>query len=208
MPPTLILARHGQAAHNVAASAAIEAGLDPEVEVYERWWARDTLLTEHGLGQAATLGHEIAAKYDCYSVWSSPLRRALQTAQAIVADADTIEVMPELRERSQCHGCNCVPDDVLKAFPSADWYGSFHGIVNDRAWQQHETEAQMDERARSVLQRAMQDAPVIVIVTHNHVLRALLRVASDFGFSANQRDGQEEEPVAPGQCITLQKFKP
>ena len=87
-PQTLWVVRHGESAGNIARDAAREAGL-PTIDITTR--DVDTPLSPLGERQADALGAWFAAmpaERRPEVVLSSPYRRALQTAQRVVAAAD------------------------------------------------------------------------------------------------------------------------
>lgn len=97
MTGRLLLIRHGESTANVAAAAA-EAGGAEAIAVEAR--DADVPLSPLGRAQAATLAtavrdHE-AAGADWYS---SPYRRALQTAQATGVDRPVLRIDERLRDR-------------------------------------------------------------------------------------------------------------
>lgn len=99
-PRTLRLIRHGESAGNVARDLAEAEGLHV-IDILER--DADVALSPLGRHQAEAVGHHLADAPDRPTVvWSSPYRRAADTAQ-ILADAAglDIEVVRDerLRER-------------------------------------------------------------------------------------------------------------
>ncbi|MDQ1582210.1 MAG: glucosyl-3-phosphoglycerate phosphatase [Microbacteriaceae bacterium] len=98
--PKLVLIRHGESTANVAATSAEIAGLEAiAVE------ARDADIPLSALGeqQAAALGTRLNAELGGHSefarVWSSPYRRAIQTAGLALGGATPITVDERLRDR-------------------------------------------------------------------------------------------------------------
>ncbi len=80
MGTTLLIVRHGQTAWNAA----------------ERFRGRTDLdLTETGLRQAELVARRIAAEYRPAAVFSSPLRRAVQTAEAIAGRAGSAPALDD-----------------------------------------------------------------------------------------------------------------
>ena len=73
-----ILVRHGEATHNVGAETEGDSA-------YENPAYRDAALTVKGEKQTADAGKEIAVTYPkVAAVWSSPLRRCIQTSTNIM----------------------------------------------------------------------------------------------------------------------------
>jgi broad specificity phosphatase PhoE len=75
METRILLARHGQTEWN-----RDESGPSEQVRFRGRM---DLALSEHGQREAEALARRIAAEYQPALIYSSPLRRALQTARAI-----------------------------------------------------------------------------------------------------------------------------
>jgi broad specificity phosphatase PhoE len=98
--PKLVLIRHGESTANVAASAAEVAGLE-SIAVEAR--DADIPLSALGEQQAAALGTRLAAELDDHPelarVWSSPYRRAVQTARLALGETTPITVDERLRDR-------------------------------------------------------------------------------------------------------------
>jgi broad specificity phosphatase PhoE len=98
--PKLILIRHGESTANVAASAAETAGLETiAVEVRDA----DVPLSALGEQQAAALGTRLEAELgghpELVRVWSSPYRRAIQTARLALGGGTPFTIDERLRDR-------------------------------------------------------------------------------------------------------------
>jgi broad specificity phosphatase PhoE len=98
--PKLFLIRHGESTANVAASAAEAAGLE-SIAVDAR--DADIPLSALGEQQAVALGVRLDAELGGHPefarVWSSPYRRATQTARLALGGATPITVDERLRDR-------------------------------------------------------------------------------------------------------------
>lgn len=100
MVRNLILIRHGESVGNVARDAAEAAGVDV-IPIDRR--DPDVPLSDLGLRQAAALGSWLATLPDGErptAIWSSPYRRAVQTAEAALDAAPApIRLDERLRDR-------------------------------------------------------------------------------------------------------------
>src|SRR5207244_9456693 len=100
--PMITFVRHGETAHN--AGGRLQGRADVE-------------LSARGLEQVARLATRLAT-YEIAGVYSSPLRRARQTAMAIAAVA----------------GCEVEVDDRLIELDYGDWDGRPLGEIGPDAW--------------------------------------------------------------------------
>jgi len=113
-----IVIRHGEATHNVGAETEGDSAYDNPAY-------RDAALTAKGITQASEAGKAIATEYPkVAAIWSSPLRRCLQTAENVMASigypADNLYVHDSLLERQgRGHICNTrsLTKDIRRAFP-------------------------------------------------------------------------------------------
>jgi broad specificity phosphatase PhoE len=80
MAPTFIIIRHGEAEHNVAFHTIGNAAFT--MEEY-----RDAPLTEKGKEQARALAKRLV-DYKILDIWTSPLTRAIQTAEELFEELD------------------------------------------------------------------------------------------------------------------------
>jgi broad specificity phosphatase PhoE len=80
MAPTFIFIRHGEAEHNVAFHTI---GLS----AFTKEEYRDAPLTEKGKEQGRTLASKLK-EYKILDIWSSPLTRAIQTAEELFEELD------------------------------------------------------------------------------------------------------------------------
>ena len=85
MAPTFIFIRHGEAKHNVAFHT-IGAGAFTKEEF------RDAPLTETGKEQVRTLASKLM-DYKILDIWTSPLTRAIQTAEELFEELDCGEII-------------------------------------------------------------------------------------------------------------------
>ena len=98
----LILVRHGESAGNVAREAAETAGAE-RIDI--EWRDADVPLSETGTDQAVALGRWLAdlpAARRPTQVWSSPYRRAVETAEIALGETgrpDLVQVDERLRDR-------------------------------------------------------------------------------------------------------------
>ncbi|WP_420124063.1 histidine phosphatase family protein [Nakamurella sp.] len=124
----LWLVRHGESVGNVAASQAAAAGTDV-IRIGLR--DADVELTSTGQAQAAALGAWLAtlpAEAAPQAVWSSPYRRAVQTAEIAVAQGGArpnIRIDERLRDREL---------GVLDLLTTVGVHNLFPAEAQRRAW--------------------------------------------------------------------------
>jgi alpha-ribazole phosphatase len=129
MPPKFIFVRHAEATHN----AAFRDG-NPNAFTAEEF--EDAPLTEAGQEQAKKVAEELS-KYKIIDIWSSPLSRALETAEEIFEETDAeklyahdnlieVQYAKQICNRRKTKGeiekkFMAVKTDYLPDFPSA-WF--------------------------------------------------------------------------------------
>lgn len=155
----LLLIRHGQTTGNSA----------------ERFWGRtDVALSEVGLQQAERLRNRLAGeKID--AVYTSSLRRALQTAEIIAAWREVvITPCPELREIDFGRIEGLTFDEISQQFPeiAGAW---FHPDLSLR-FPGGESFIDLNSRVAAFLPRLAGHAQgeTVLIVAHSGVLRLLI----------------------------------
>jgi probable phosphoglycerate mutase len=157
----LILARHGETAAN---RDGLGLGL------------QDVPLTEKGRQQAEALAEALAGvKID--AIYSSPLRRAMDTAQAI-ASRHGLEVIADERLTEMDVGDldGLTFDEMRGRYPEflSRWLGEEAGTLRMPGGSESLQEVQ--DRAREAVQRIAQryERGTVVAVTHNFTIHALL----------------------------------
>ncbi|MBN2549253.1 MAG: histidine phosphatase family protein [Anaerolineales bacterium] len=107
---SLILVRHGQTEWNRV----------------ERFRGRaDVPLNKTGLAQAEATGQRVAAQWNPVAVYSSPLSRALQTAEAIAKHFNLpVQVHPGLADIDYGEWQGLTPDEARQRWPEQvnNWY--------------------------------------------------------------------------------------
>lgn len=159
--------RHAQATHNAAAAARGESE-------YESWEYEDALLTPLGHTQASN----VILPFVPDRIYSSPLRRCIQTARATTDTKTNIYLYDGLIERQGHHPCNVRSHKAaIKAF---DLYTNTDsiGITYSHEFAHRETDAEVHARASASLSEIYADAAragatQILIVTHWDVLKVL-----------------------------------
>jgi broad specificity phosphatase PhoE len=168
----IILARHGETDWN--RESRFQGHADPPL---------------NGLGrqQAAELAEALAGE-ELAAVYSSPLRRALETAQVIAAR----------------HGLEAVPVEALREVHVGSWQGLTRDEIEQRfpeqfqrwldygqGWDDGETYDEMGKRAIAALQElaARNDGNRIVAVTHGGPIRAALARAGGISHTEARRRG-------------------
>jgi broad specificity phosphatase PhoE len=173
---TVYLARHGESDWNV-----------------ERRWQghADRPLTERGREQAEALAARLA-DVDLDAIYSSDLRRAWETAEA-VGRARGLEVvrLPELREVHVGSWCGLTRDECAERFPEAfgRWQAGGFG------WEDGESYEEMGERILRAVRRLAGRHPdgAILVVSHGGPIRAVHAEALGVDIATHRRTG----PVEP-----------
>jgi len=168
----LLLARHGETDWN--RESRFQGHADPP-------------LNELGRQQAAELGKALADE-ELAAVYSSPLHRALETAEVVAAQ----------------HGLQAVPVDGLREVDVGSWQALTRGEVErrfpeqfrrwldyGRGWDDGETYEEMGERVLAALEAlaARHDGELILAVTHGGPIRTALARAESITHSEARRRG-------------------
>ena len=169
---TILLARHGETDWN--REWRFQGHADPP-------------LNETGRAQAAELSDALATE-ELAAVYSSPLRRAFETAE-VVASAHGLEpvALDALREVDVGSWQGLTRAEVETRFPEqyARWLG--HG----QGWDDGETDEQMGKRVVAALLElaAAHEGERILAVTHGGPIRAALAFANEMTYAEARRDG-------------------
>jgi broad specificity phosphatase PhoE len=156
----LILVRHGETEWNRV----------------ERFRGRaDVPLNAAGLAQAEATAQRIARTWQPAAVFSSPLSRAVQTAEAIARHYDlTVEPQPDLIDIDFGHWQGLSPEQVRERWPELleDWYTAPHTVQFPGG----ESLAQLRTRAMAAVSALIECHPgqTIVLVGHTVLNRVLL----------------------------------
>ncbi|KAK8606829.1 hypothetical protein V6N13_052585 [Hibiscus sabdariffa] len=161
----IIVVRHGETAWN--ATGRIQGHMDVE-------------LNEVGRQQAASLAERLSREPEISAIYSSDLKRALETAETIAASCGKFEVIkdPDLRERHLGDVQGLLFREAAKVCPEA--YRAFSSRATNQVIPGGgESLDQLYHRATSSIQRIIQKhkGKRIVVVTHGGVIRALYRRA-------------------------------
>ena len=178
----LLLVRHGETDWNLG--SRFQGHADPP-------------LNETGRAQARELAAALADRsFD--AVYSSPLRRAFETAEIIAAP----------------HGLQPVPDPGLREVAVGEWQGLTREEVERRfpeqyrrwlgfgqGWDEGETYEEMGRRVVATLLDLARrhDGETVLCVTHGGPIRAALASASGISHAEARRDG----PMI-GNCYTAE----
>jgi broad specificity phosphatase PhoE len=164
---TVILVRHGQTAWNAV----------------ERFRGRaDLPLDETGLAQAGATGRYVAARWAVSAVYSSPLQRALRTAEAI-AQHFPLTVRPHAGLIDIDYGDwqGLTPDEVRARWPEAldAWLNQPHRARIPGG----ETLADVRERAMAAVTEltGRHTGEIIALVAHTVVNRVILLAVLGLG---------------------------
>jgi probable phosphoglycerate mutase len=157
---TFILVRHGQTEWN-------------RVERFRGW--ADVPLNETGLEQARATGKRVAASWKPVAVYSSPLSRAVETAEAIASHFGlTVQAHPNLIDINYGQWQGLTPEEVKARWPDAlaTWYESPHQAQIP----QGETLEELRTRVMAVVKElgARHAGQTIVIVGHTVINRIIL----------------------------------
>ena len=169
---TLLLARHGETDWN--RDHRFQGHADPP-------------LNEDGRRQAREFAEQIAGERIA-AIYSSPLRRALETAE-IVAERLGLDVTPvdALREIDVGEWQGLTRSEVEERYPEAfaRWIGFGQG------WQRGETYEQMGKRVRDALREfaARHAGEIVLVVTHGGPIRAALAAAEGISHEEARRRG-------------------
>ena len=167
---SVYLARHGQSDWNAAG----------------RWQGHaDRPLTALGLRQATELAEELAG-VPLDAVYSSDLRRARETAEAVAAPRGlTVVALRELREVDVGSWSGLNRAEAKERFPQEfrRWADGGHG------WDDGETYEHMAARVVAAVRRiaAGHPAGTLLVVSHGGPIRALHAVAAGLDVSEHRR---------------------
>ena len=173
---TIYLARHGESDWNAANRFQ---GLS------------DRPLTELGRRQAEALADELATTASPSAIYSSPLRRAFETA-AIVGTRTGLEPRPvdDLREVDVGGGAGLSRSDVESRFPEAfrRWLDGGEG------WEDGESYADMSARVLAALTGVAESHPgaEVLVVSHGGPIRAIQAAAAGMDVHAYRKQHRVE----------------
>jgi broad specificity phosphatase PhoE len=178
---TVILVRHGQTEWNQV----------------ERFRGRaDLQLTETGLAQARAAGRRIAAEWRPQAIFTSPLSRAVKTAEAIgEACALPVQVHPGLVDIDYGDWQGLTIDEARARWPSeiSAWFGAPHLARIPGG----ETLDALHVRAMAAVEELVARQPVgtMVMVGHTVINRVILLAVLDLGHDRFWRLRQETGAV-------------
>jgi broad specificity phosphatase PhoE len=177
---TILLARHGET--------------DWNREGRFQGWA-DPPLNSTGLAQAVELSVTLLA-YDLAAVYSSPLRRALETADVVAASRGLEpQQVDALREVDVGSWSGLTRAEIEERFPEqyARW------LDYEQGWEDGETYDAMAERVISALLElaAAHDGERVLAVTHGGPMRA----ASAFADRVTYAEARRRSPVVGNTAV-------
>ncbi len=177
----VILVRHGQTEWNRV----------------ERFRGRaDVPLNEAGLAQAEAAGRRIAGEWRPAAVYSSPLSRAVQTAEAIARPWGLpVQAAPGLVDIDYGQWQGLTPDEARQRWPQvADrWYNAPHAAQIPGG----ETLEELRARAMAAVRElaARHEGQAIVLVSHTVVNRVILLGAMGAGLDCFWRLRQDNGAI-------------
>lgn len=130
----------------------------------------DPELSDAGVAQAQHLAHYLSSE-SLDAVYASPMRRAEQTAAALVANRDVdVDLRPALAEFDQ-NSSEYIPVEELKAAGDPRWRELLDGV-----WHGDETEADFVARAVGAIEEIVDDhrGHRVAVVCHGGVINAYL----------------------------------
>jgi broad specificity phosphatase PhoE len=145
----------------------------------------DRPLTSRGRAQAAALAQRLS-EIPLDAVYSSPLRRALETAAAVATEKGLrLVALPDLREVDVGTWAGLSRPEVAARFPQAfqRWLDGGEG------WEGGETYRQMSERVLGVVLEiaARHRDGSVLIVSHGGPIRAVVAAAAQMDVHAYRR---------------------
>lgn len=178
---TIVLVRHGQTEWNRV----------------ERFRGRaDVPLNDTGMAQAAATGRRVAAGWAPQAVFSSPLSRAMRTAEAIAGHFDlAVQAHPGLLDIDYGEWRGLTPEEARQGWP--DELHAWYAAPQTCRIPGGETLADLRARTVETMESVIASYPpqaTIVLVAHTVVNRILLLAALGLG---NERFWRlKQEPCA------------
>ncbi len=152
----------------------------------------DIALDEVGLAQAAVTARRVAQRWRPVAVYSSPLRRAVQTAQPIAAMLGVqVQTDPGFNDMNFGQWQGLSPQEVNQRWPelASTWLQAPHLVT----FPDGESLDEVKDRSTAALQRVMERHPdeIIAIVGHTVLNRVLLCTVLGIDNSNYWRIGQD-----------------
>lgn len=155
----------------------------------------DEPLTELGLSQARATGRRLLSQVQFNAAYSSPYRRALETAREIIGARETfgasdleLRIEPEIREQSFGR---------LAGAAYAEYYPQIAEATNEERWRHcppgGESLQAVRNRVARVFDRLVADHPseLVLVVCHGAVMAALRGIVSG-GYPQPQSTGNAD----------------
>jgi len=149
----------------------------------ERFRGRaDVPLNATGLAQAAAVGQRIAAAWRPAAIYSSPLSRAVQTAEAIACHFDQgVQILPGLLDIDYGQWQGLTSDEARRRWPELvnAWYSAPHTVHIPGG----ETLAEVRARGLTAVRElaCRHEGQTIVLVGHTVINRAILLAVLGLG---------------------------
>jgi phosphoserine phosphatase len=191
-PTRILLVRHGQTEWNL-----------PNVERYRG--RVDVPLNEEGVRQAEATGRRIAAEWPVAAVYSSPLTRALRTAQEI-ARHFKLEVQPHngLIDINLGQWQGLTVNEVRQQWP--DVYDAWRSAPHTARIPDGETLAQLRARGADAIRDIVARHPgqTIAAVAHTAINHSILLAMLGLGDDRFWRLGQDNCAINVVECAGAQ----
>lgn len=162
-------------------------------------WSQQPL-TEEGILQSETLAEQIASKTNIRKIYSSDLKRAMQTAQIIAQRMQLpVTALSSFRETNNGDLAGMKNSIALERYPGLFW--------NQLDWEQcypnGESPRQFYERVRTAWevfsQMIASQQDDVLLVTHGGVIHVILSILEGRMYS----NAEKQRPVKYTQMITL-----
>jgi broad specificity phosphatase PhoE len=156
----VVLVRHGQTEWN-------------RVERFRGW--ADVPLNETGLAQAKATGERVASEWKPVAVYSSPLSRAVKTAEAIARHCDLpVQIQDGLADINYGQWQGLTPDEVKQRWPEI--HRAWHNAPHTARIPGGETLDEIRARAMQAVSgiAARHAGQAVALVSHTVVNRVIL----------------------------------
>ncbi len=173
MATDLILACHGQSAQKREGKLL-------------GWWA-DVSLSPRGSRQALLLGERLRSEFDITSLYTSPLRRARETADKVGRMVKVVPVVePDLRELDSGDLAALSYEEAKTRYPDLILHGKTSA---DGRLPGGESYADLHRRVERALNRIVEQNPdrQVAVITHGGPIVAYLRTVMGYTYETRNK---------------------